>query len=88
MKTGKKDHSIKHGQSLLVSCRLNHGPLDVAIPVLFEKDELAKLPYGISVNDTLHTIKPGKSSKVNIEILNSSKDDIDLPRRSFLGQVN
>ena len=41
----------------------------------------------ISVNDTLLTIKPGKSSKVNIEILNNSKHGIVLPRRSFLGRV-
>ena len=87
VKTGKKDQLIKQGQSLKVSCRLNHGPIDVATPVLFEKDELEKLPCGISVNDTLLTIKPGKSSKVNIEIVNNSKHDIVLPRRSFLGRV-
>ena len=39
------------------------------------------------MNDTLLTIKPGKSSKVNIEVVNNSKHDIVLPRRSFLGRA-
>ena len=87
LKTGKKDHLIKRGQSFHVSCRLNHGPVETAAPVLFEPDELANLPFGISINETLFTIKPGKSSKVKIEVVNNSKHDILLPRRSVLGRV-
>ena len=87
LKTGKKDQLIKKGQSFQVSCRLNHGPVEMATPVLFEPDELVNLPSGISVNDTLFTLKPGKSSKVKIEVVNNSKHDIVLPRHSVLGRV-
>ena len=87
LKTGKKDQLIKKGQSFQVSCRLNHGPVEIATPVLFEPDELVNLPSGISVNDTLFTLKPGKSSKVKIEVVNNSKHDIMLPRHSVLGRV-
>ena len=45
------------------------------------------LPFGISINETLFTIKPGKSSKVKIEVVNNSKHDILLPPRSVLGPV-
>ena len=51
--TGKKDRLIKKGQSFQVSSRLNHGPVEIATPVLSEPDELVNLPSGISVNDTV-----------------------------------
>ena len=86
-KNWKKDHLIRRGQSFHVSCHLNHGPVETATPVLFEPDELANLPFGISINETLFTIKPGKSSKVKIEVVNNSKHDILQPRRSVLGLV-
>ena len=87
LKTGKKDQLIKKGQSFQVSCRLNHGPVEIATPVLFEPDELVNLPSGISVNDTLFTLKPGKSSRVKIEVVNNSKHEIVLPHHSILGRV-
>ena len=90
LNTGRKDHLIKTVSSIKnrkVSFRLNHGPVEIAAPVLFERDELVTLPSGTSVNDTLFTVKPGKSSKLKIEVVNNSKYDIVLPCHSVLGKV-
>ena len=87
VKTNKKDQVVKPGQGLKVPCRLNHGPLEVETPVIFEPDESSELPNGLVAQEALLTIKPGKSSKVNIEIVNVSKHDIVIPKRSVIGRI-
>ena len=87
VKTNKTDQVIKKGQILKVTCRLNHGPIDSAIPVLFEPDGVSKLPTGIVVSEALFTIKTGKSSTVKIDVENVSQHDIILPKRTSLGRI-
>ena len=87
VKTNKKDQVVKPGQGLKVPCRLNHGPLEVETPVIFEPDENSELPNGLVSQEALMTIKPGKSIKVNIEIVNVSKHDIVIPKRSVIGRI-
>ena len=87
VKTNKRDQVVEQGQGLKVPCRLNHGPLEVETPVIFEPDENSELPNGLVAQEALMTIKPGKSSKVNVEILNVSKHDIVIPKRSVIGRI-
>eukprot|EP00112_Aurelia_sp_Birch-Aquarium-sp1_P003997 Seg1452.4 transcript_id=Seg1452.4/GoldUCD/mRNA.D3Y31 product="Retrovirus-related Pol polyprotein from transposon 17.6" pseudo=true protein_id=Seg1452.4/GoldUCD/D3Y31 len=87
VKTSKRDRVVKQGQSLKIPCRLNHGPLEEETPVIFEPDENSELPNGLVAQEALMTIRPGKSSKVNVEIVNVSKHDIVIPKRSVIGRI-
>ena len=57
----------------------------MAPSVLFEPDELVNLSCGISINEPLFTIKPGKSSRGKIEVLDNAEHDILLLCHSVLG---
>eukprot|EP00794_Sanderia_malayensis_P002016 gene2016-2293_t len=88
VKTDKHDHTVKKGQTLKVSCRLNHGMIDSDTPVLFEPEENSRLQTGLSINDRLLTIKPGQATKIAFEIENTSKHDIVVPKRTLLGRIH
>ena len=87
VRTNKKDCLIKSGQCSQISCRVNHGPIDSEIPVLFEPEENEELPYGLVVSESLLSLKPGKSSVAKFEVKNVSKHAIVLPKRTFLGRI-
>ena len=80
VKTSKMDRVVKQGKSLQVPCRFNHGLLEVKTPIMLECNENSELLNGLVAQEVLMTIKPGKSSKVNIEIVNISKHDIITPK--------
>ena len=87
VRTNTKDCLIKSAQCSQISCRINHGPIDSEIPVLFEPEENEELPYGLVVSESLLSLKPGKSSVVKFEVKNVSKHAIVLPKRTFLGRI-
>ena len=87
VRTNKKECLIKSGQCSQISCRVNHGPIDSEIPVLFKPEENEELPYGLVVSESLLSLKPGKSSVVKFEVKNVSKHAIVLPKRKFLGRI-
>ena len=87
VRTNKKDCLIKSGQCSQISCRVNHGPIDSEIPVLFDPEENEELPYGLVVSESLLSLKPGKSSVVKFEVKKVSKHAIVLPKRTFLGRI-
>jgi hypothetical protein len=78
VKTCKKDVVVPRGQSVKLSCRVNTSPLDKRTPVLFESDENPTWPSGLQVSNTLLTENVGKSSRVEIEVDNTTKHDITL----------
>ena len=80
VRTGRKDVII-----LVVSCRVNTGPVNKHTPVLFEPNELIQLPEGLEVNETLLNIKPGKTFKLQIVVHNGTDHDIVLRSRTSLG---
>eukprot|EP00794_Sanderia_malayensis_P014611 gene14611-16124_t len=88
VKMDKHDHTVKKGQTLKVSCRLNHGTVDSDTPVLFEPEENSRLRTGLSINDRLLTIKPGQATKIAFEIENTSKHNIIAPKRTLLGCIH
>ena len=87
VKTCKKDVVILQGKSAKVSCRVKTGPLDKPTPVLFEADENGQWPSGLQVSDTLLTAMAGKSSRVEVEVKNTTRHDIVLRNRTVLGRL-
>ena len=45
------------------------------------------LPSGLIVQETLLSLKPGKSSRIKIEAINTTNQDIILPNRTPLGRL-
>ena len=78
VKTNKRDYVVPTKTSTIVSCRVNHGPIDKRTPVLFETDELAPWPSGLINQETLVALKPGKSNVIKVEVINSTEHDITL----------
>ncbi|CAB4010282.1 Hypothetical predicted protein [Paramuricea clavata] len=86
VKTRKKNVIIPLGQSVKLSCRANTGP-SKPTPILFEADENSQWPSGLEVSDTLLTVKGGKSSRVESEVRNTTRHDIQLRVRTVLGRL-
>ena len=86
IKTMKHDTIIPPKQSQSVTCRANTGPVERTTPVLFEPDEPNPWPSGLEISETLLTVKKGKSSQVEIDIVNNTNHDIRLPGRTLLGR--
>ena len=87
VKTRKSDVILPREQSVKISCRVNTGPLGKSTPVLFEADEHGQWPSGVEVADTLLMVKGGKSSRVDIEVRNTTRHDIKLRGRTVLGRL-
>ena len=87
VKTRKSDVILSREQSVKISCRVNTGPLGKSTPVLFEADEHSQWPSGVEVPDTLLMVKGGKSSRVDIEVRNTTRHDIKLRGRTVLGRL-
>ncbi len=66
---------------------MNTGPLGKPTPVLFEADENGQWLSGLHVSDTLLTAMTGKSSRVEVEVKNTTKHDIVLRNRTVLGRL-
>ena len=85
LKSSKKDILIPSGKSVKVSCFANTGGLDKRTPVIFEPDEAAPWPDGLSIPETVVCVKLGKSCTLSVEVTNMSKSDISLQGRTVLG---
>ena len=57
------------------------------MPVLFEPDETQPWPTGLVIPENLITVKQGKSSQIELEVLNTTSHNIVLPKRIVLGLV-
>ena len=80
VRTSKRNIVIPKGQSIHVACRANTGPLERNSPVLFEPDEQAQWPSGLTIHESLTTIKQGKSSIIDVPVA-KTEHDIVLPKR-------
>lgn len=87
VKSVKRDVIIPKNTTVSVSCRANTGSVTTAMPVLVEPDEQSRWPSGLMVQETLSTIKRGKSTILEIPVVNSTKHDITLPKRTVLGRI-
>lgn len=87
LKTIKKNVVVPKNKSILVACRANTRSLDVDTPALFEPDIDGHYPHGLEMNETLVKLPAGNSSRVNIEVVNTTKHDIVLKGRTVLGKL-
>ena len=70
-----------------ISCRVNTGPLEQKVPVLFEPSELEQWPAGLEVPEMLLSLKQGNNSMVHVKVFNSTYHDIVLCNRTEIGRL-
>ena len=87
IKSPKRDITISANRTVQVSCRANTGPVGETTPVLFEPDELAPWPDGLTVHETVTTVKQGSMSYVKIDVTNTTNHDITLQKHTVLGRL-
>ena len=86
-KSSKKDYMIPNGETMNISCQVNHGPTASCTPVIFERDELHPWPSGLVILEKLLAVKQGKPSQSEIAVTNTTKHDLLLPNRTVLGRI-
>lgn len=77
---------IPEVEAIKTSCRVNTGPAQGKIPVLFEPEATAPWPSGLEVVESLLTVDRRKPSQVNIKVVNTSSHGITIINR-FLSQL-
>jgi hypothetical protein len=87
VKSSKWNICIPKLQTVSVPCRANTGPVERSSPVLFEPDEQSHWPTGLSVEETITTVKRGNSSRIDVHVTNTTEHDIILPGRTTLGHL-
>ena len=79
--------TIPKKQSMKISCRLNTGPLEQNVPVLFEPSELEQWPAGLEVPEMLLSLKQGNNSIVHVKVFSPTDRDILLRNRTEIGRL-
>ena len=89
VKTSKRDVTIPKKQSMKISCRVNTGPLEQKVPVLFELSKLEHVqwPAGLEVPEMLLSLKQGNNSIVHVKVFNPTDHDIVLHNRTEIGHL-
>ena len=85
VETSKRNYVIPKGEPSKIPCRVNHGPVDQRVPVLFEPEETVPWPSGLMFSDTLLSVNPGKSSQMYVQSINTTEHDIILLNRILTG---
>ncbi|CAB4016615.1 Retrovirus-related Pol poly from transposon [Paramuricea clavata] len=87
VKTSKRDVVIPSGKQVNIQCRVNTGPICGTTPVLFEPDETMPWPSCLEINETLLTVKKGKTNFIEVQANNPTNHDIVIKRRTVLGRL-
>ena len=87
VKSVKRYIVIPKGTTARVPCRANTGSVTTTMPLLFEPDEQSQWPSGLIIQETLTTIKRGKSTILEIPVFNNTQHDIMLSKRTVLGRI-
>jgi len=87
VKVTKRDVVVPKNETVAVTCSVNTGPTESRLPVLFEPDVESPWPSGLEVPETLVTIRGGASSRVKIQVRNTTDHDITLRNRTVLGKL-
>jgi hypothetical protein len=85
VKTSKRDVVIPSGKQVNIHCRVNTGQICGTTPVLFEPDETMPWPSCLEINETLLTVKKGKTNFIKVQANNPTNHDIVIKRRTVLG---
>ncbi|XP_039866235.1 uncharacterized protein LOC120720578 [Simochromis diagramma] len=87
VKVGRQKIVIPAGQSREVKCSVRTGPLPLKQEVLFEPEDISKLPEGVNLNETVIGLQRGTRSRVVIPVTNGSSHDITLLPHAVLGRL-
>ena len=85
VRSGRKNVMVPKNSTIAVSCRANTGPVNQQTPVFFYSNQLAHLPEGLELYETLLYMKPGKTSRVQIAVYDGTDHDIVLNGSTALG---
>ena len=88
----EKDYMIPRGETMNISCMVNHGPIIAnRTPVIFKPDKLRPWPNGptgLVIPEKLFAVKQGKSNQIEIMVTNTTKHDILLPNPTVIGRID
>ena len=87
VKTTKRDFVIQKNTTVDVSCRANTGYLERHIPMIFEPSLPSTLPSGLSVRESVLTVKKGNAHILKLQMVNETNHDIMLPGRTPMGRL-
>ena len=87
VKSSKTDITISANRTIQVNCRENTGPVGETTPVLFEPDELAPRPDGLTVHETVTTVTQALMSYVKMDVTNTTNHDTVLRKHTVLGRL-
>ncbi|CAI5640554.1 unnamed protein product [Oreochromis niloticus] len=87
VKVGRQKIVIPAGQSREVKCSVRTGPLPLKQEVLFEPEDISKLPEGVNLNETVIGLQRGTRSRVVIPVTNGGSHDITLLPHAVLGRL-
>ena len=83
----RRDIVVPKGGNVKISCRANYLHLVEKTPVLFEPLENNVLPPDLQFSESILYVKPGTSCRLAINVTNSSKRDIIVPKHTELGHI-
>ena len=87
VKTTKRDFVIQKNTTVDVSCRANTGYLERHTPMIFEPSLPSTLPSGLSVTESVLTVKKGNAHILKLQVVNETNHDIMLPGRTPMGKL-
>ena len=87
VKTTKRDFVIQKNTTVDVSCRANTGYLERHTPMIFEPSLPSTLPSGLSVTESVLTMKKGNAHILKLQVVNETNHDIMLPGRTPMGKL-
>jgi len=73
-----KNITVPQGQTVMVPCRVDCGPLERRKPVLFEAALEVTRPADLEVSEQLLTLPEGSPHRVNIAVHNPTEHDVVL----------
>ena len=82
-----QDHQEVSGKTVRIQCRANTGAIHRRTPVLFEPDEVGQWSSGLTVLESLTTVKEGDATILPVTVTNNTKNNVNLPGRVVLERL-
>ena len=70
-----------------IQCGANTGAIHRRTTVLFEPDEVGQWPSGLTVLESLTTVKEGDATILPVTVSNNNKHNVNLPSRVVLERL-
>ena len=85
--TTKKSHLVTSGQTVRIQCRANTRAIHRRTHVLFEPDEVGQLSSGLTVLESLTTVKEEDATIFPVTVTNNTKHNVNLERLQLVRSV-